>query len=43
MFLNDVRWIILTIMWGITMYFFIAKARQKNQQPQQSAVSYEAA
>jgi len=30
MFLNDVRWIILTIMWGITMYFFIAKARQKD-------------
>jgi hypothetical protein len=28
MFLNDVRWIILTIMWFITMYFFIAKARQ---------------
>ncbi len=27
MFLNDIRWIILTIMWGITMYFFIAKAR----------------
>jgi hypothetical protein len=29
MFLNDVRWIILTVMWGITMYFFLAKARQK--------------
>ena len=28
MFLNDVRWIILTIMWLITMYFFIAKTRQ---------------
>jgi hypothetical protein len=28
MFLNDVRWIILTIMWFVTMYFFIAKARQ---------------
>jgi hypothetical protein len=28
MFLNDVRWIILTIMWGITMYFFIAKAKK---------------
>jgi hypothetical protein len=28
MFLNDVRWIILTIMWLVTMYFFIAKARQ---------------
>jgi hypothetical protein len=27
MFLNDIRWIILTIMWGITMYFFIAKAK----------------
>lgn len=28
MFLNDLRWIILTIMWGITMYFFIAKAKR---------------
>lgn len=27
MFLNDLRWIILTIMWCITMYFFIAKAK----------------
>lgn len=27
MFLNDIRWIILTVMWLITMYFFIAKAR----------------
>lgn len=27
MFLNDIRWIILTIMWAITMYFFIAKAK----------------
>lgn len=27
MFLNDLRWVILTIMWGITMYFFIAKAK----------------
>ena len=27
MFLNDVRWVILTIMWGITMYYFIAKAK----------------
>jgi hypothetical protein len=25
MFLNNVRWIILTIMWGVTMYYFIAK------------------
>ena len=31
MLLNDIRWIILTIMWGITMYFFIAKAKQKHQ------------
>lgn len=31
MFLNDVRWIVLTIMWCITMYFFIAKARQKEK------------
>ena len=29
MFWNDVRWIILTIMWLITMYFFIAKTRNK--------------
>lgn len=29
MFLNDLRWIILTIMWLITMYFFIAKTRRK--------------
>ena len=29
MFLNDLRWIILSIMWGVMMYFFIAKARQK--------------
>lgn len=29
MYLNDVRWIILSIMWGVTMYFFIAKARGK--------------
>lgn len=27
MFLNDIRWVVLTIMWLITMYFFIAKAR----------------
>ena len=31
MWLNDIRWVILTIMWGITMYFFIAKAKQKHQ------------
>ena len=30
MFLNDIRWIILTVMWLITMYFFIAKARRRN-------------
>ena len=30
MFLNDIRWIILTIMWLITMYFFIAKSHQRN-------------
>lgn len=29
MSLNDLRGIILTIMWGVTMYFYIAKARQK--------------
>jgi hypothetical protein len=29
MFLNDVRWVILTAMWFITMYFFIAKARPR--------------
>jgi hypothetical protein len=28
MMLNDVRFVILAIMWAITMYFFIAKARQ---------------
>lgn len=31
MFLNDLRWIILTIMWLITMYFFIAKAKPRYQ------------
>ncbi|WP_339711497.1 hypothetical protein [Cyclobacterium amurskyense] len=31
MWLNDIRWIILTVMWLITMYFFIAKAKQKHQ------------
>lgn len=30
MWLNDLRGIILTIMWCVTMYFFIAKARQKS-------------
>jgi hypothetical protein len=29
MFLNDLRWIILTIMWGIMMYYFLAKAHNK--------------
>ena len=29
MYLNDLRWIILTVMWAITMYFFIAKAKRK--------------
>lgn len=28
MALNDIRWVILTLMWFITMYFFLAKARQ---------------
>lgn len=32
MFLNDLRWIILTVMWCVTMYFFLAKARH-NRQP----------
>jgi hypothetical protein len=27
MYLNDLRWIILTVMWCITMYFFIAKSK----------------
>ena len=31
MWLNDIRWVILTIMWGITMYFFIAKSKPKYQ------------
>ena len=26
---NNVRFVILAIMWGITMYYFIAKAKQK--------------
>lgn len=26
--LNDLRFVILTIMWAVTLYFFIAKARQ---------------
>lgn len=46
MFLNDVRWIVLTIMWCITMYFFIAKARQEKPQPQQpqaTPMTYETA
>ena len=30
MLLNDLRGIILTIMWCVTMYFFIAKARQRS-------------
>lgn len=29
MYFNDLRFIILTVMWFITMYFFLAKARQK--------------
>lgn len=33
MFLNDLRWIILTIMWCITMYFFIAKAKPIYKNP----------
>ena len=28
MFYNDVRFYILALMWGITMYYFIAKARK---------------
>lgn len=31
MFLNDIRWIILTVMWCITMYFFIAKTRKNKK------------
>lgn len=30
MYLNDLRWIILTVMWFITMFFFLAKARRKS-------------
>lgn len=30
MYLNDLRWIILTVMWFITMYFFLAKARRRS-------------
>ena len=29
MFLNDVRFVVLALMWGVTMYFFLAKARQR--------------
>jgi hypothetical protein len=40
MFFNDIRWIILTIMWLITMYFFIAKAkpwyRKKTETPHEA-------
>ncbi|WP_460542149.1 hypothetical protein [Echinicola sediminis] len=28
MYLNDLRWIILSVMWAITMYFFIAKSKK---------------
>lgn len=31
MMLNDVRFVILALMWGITMYYFIAKARLARQ------------
>ncbi|WPP49053.1 hypothetical protein [Catalinimonas niigatensis] len=41
MFLNDVRWIVLTIMWCITMYFFIAKARQEKPHPKATPMTYE--
>ncbi len=34
MFLNDLRWVILTVMWCVTMYFFIAKAKIKQSQTQ---------
>ena len=30
MFLNDLRGVILTIMWGIMMYYYIAKSRINN-------------
>lgn len=30
MFFNDLRGIIFTIMWAITMYFFMAKSKQKS-------------
>lgn len=29
MFLNDIRWVILTVMWFVTLYFFLAKARPR--------------
>lgn len=32
MYLNDWRWIILSIMWGVTMFYFIAKARKSYQE-----------
>ena len=44
MMLNDVRGVILTIMWGITMYFFIAKARMaQDKASEPTAVNYETA
>lgn len=33
MHLNDIRWVILTVMWFVTLYFFIAKARPKTHMP----------
>jgi len=27
MSLNDIRWVLLTIMWVVMMYYFIAKGR----------------
>jgi hypothetical protein len=43
MFLNDVRGVILTIMWCITMYFFIAKARMNSEKKVRPSLNYETA
>jgi len=43
MFLNDVRGVILTIMWCITMYFFIAKARMSSEKKVSPSLNYETA
>lgn len=43
MFLNDMRGLILTVMWGITMYYFIAKARVQSVERPSAAREYQVA